>query len=76
MIREIDYIFTGKRMTFFRLMPPSLRLVNCQNSIFVERAFLETLQKGVIYLNYKVSLVSQMVKNLLAMPETWVQSLG
>lgn len=36
MIKEIDYIFIGKRMIFFRLTPPSLRLVNCQNSIFLK----------------------------------------
>lgn len=36
MIKEIDYIFTGKSLIFFRLMPPSLRLVNDQNSVFLK----------------------------------------
>ena len=29
-----------------------------------------------LHINFKVSLLAQMVKNLPAMQETWVQSLG
>ena len=35
-----------------------------------------TLSKAIITIHYSISLVAQLVKNPLAMPETWVWSLG
>lgn len=36
MIKEIDYIFHWKENDFLQVKTPSLRLVNCQNSIFLK----------------------------------------
>lgn len=44
--KEIDYVFTGKSLIFLRLMPTSLRLVDCQNSIFLKPDHVHILSES------------------------------
>ena len=44
--------------------------------MFILKFFIPFILKGIVMLFAMASLVAQMVKNLLAIREIWVQSLG
>ena len=50
--------------------------LGCSNSIFSKQLSTILCMELVSSLHYRASLIAQKVKNLPAVQETWVQSLG